>query len=520
MPAPSSRRRFLETSLRGALAGGVLSSGELPFLGQGVLRPVTAEEARLDPRVVRLQPELEPLVRLLEETPREELLEKIGTRIREGTSYREVLAALLLAGVRNVEPRPAVGFKFHAVLVVNSAHLASLASPDRHRWLPIFWALDYFKSSQARDVREGNWTMGPVDEARVPPPHGSRDAFRKAMESWDVEAADAAVAGLVRHAGAQEVFEEFFRIGARDFRSIGHKIIFVSNAWRTLAVIGWQHAEPVVRSLAYALLQHEGGNPAGRDAPADRPGRRNRELVKTLCAPCAGGGKIDPSATAKLLEALTSATEPESSGLAAKLLDEGLHPRSLWDACFQSASDQVLRQPGIISLHAATTINALHFAHQTAGDPETRTFLLLQAASFLPLFRAESERRGGATNSTSLTDLEASGEPSGPEALERIFDTLGSDPTEASRLALRFLDDGEEASTSRARQLMDHARLLVFQKGNDAHDYKYSSAILEDFHHLGPGLGNRFLAASLPLLPNSRQPDNRLVERIREALPG
>jgi hypothetical protein len=34
-----------------------------------------------------------------------------------------VLAALLLAGVRNIQPRP-VGFKFHAVLVVNSAHLA------------------------------------------------------------------------------------------------------------------------------------------------------------------------------------------------------------------------------------------------------------------------------------------------------------------------------------------------------------------------------------------------------------
>ena len=33
----------------------------------------------------------------------------------------------------------------------------------------IFWALDDFKSSQARDVEEGNWTMAPVDEARMPP---------------------------------------------------------------------------------------------------------------------------------------------------------------------------------------------------------------------------------------------------------------------------------------------------------------------------------------------------------------
>ena len=53
------------------------------------------------------------------------LLEEIGSRIKKGLAYREVLAGLLLAGVRNVQPRPSVGFKFHAVLVVNSAHLAS-----------------------------------------------------------------------------------------------------------------------------------------------------------------------------------------------------------------------------------------------------------------------------------------------------------------------------------------------------------------------------------------------------------
>ena len=95
--------------------------------------------------------------------------------MRKGTNYRDVLAALLLAGVRNVQPRPSVGHKFHAVLVVNSAHLASLDSPDTDRWLPIFWALDYFKASQAQDVREGNWTMGPVDESAVPP---ARSALR------------------------------------------------------------------------------------------------------------------------------------------------------------------------------------------------------------------------------------------------------------------------------------------------------------------------------------------------------
>ena len=82
---------------------------------------------------VLLQPftsrHLQDIVRQAEEKLR--LLEEVAARIHKGLSYREVLAALLLAGVRNVQPRPSVGHKFHAVLVVNSAHLAWLAAEGR-----------------------------------------------------------------------------------------------------------------------------------------------------------------------------------------------------------------------------------------------------------------------------------------------------------------------------------------------------------------------------------------------------
>src|SRR5947208_7225638 len=115
----------------------------------------------------------------------------MAAKIRGGLTYREVLAALLLAGVRNIQPRP-VGFKFHAVLVVNSAHLASLSSPDSDRWLPIFWALDYFKSAQAQDVKEGDSTMSADNELAVPQQQKARGAFIEAMENWDESAADAA----------------------------------------------------------------------------------------------------------------------------------------------------------------------------------------------------------------------------------------------------------------------------------------------------------------------------------------
>ncbi|MGE3779391.1 MAG: hypothetical protein AB7F89_19540, partial [Pirellulaceae bacterium] len=347
----SARREFLQAVGVGALAG----CCDLGFLSQ--LQPVTAAEANLDPRAVRLRPEIEPMVRVIEETSREKVLEAVADRIRRGTSYQEVLAGLLLAGVRNVQPRPSVGFKFHAVLVVNSAHIASLASPDSDRWLPIFWAIDEFKASQARDVEEGNWTMGPVDEAALPPAHRARQAFVEAMDKWDEAAADVAVASLARHAGANEVFELFAQYGPRDFRSIGHKAIYVANAWRTLQCIGWQHAEPVLRSLAYALLNHEGeGNPAQGDLAPDRPLRRNRELVKGL-RPDWQTGRIDDAATQALLATLREGSESDSCELVAKQLNEGISPQSIYDALLVGAGELLMRQPGIVGLHAVTSTN-------------------------------------------------------------------------------------------------------------------------------------------------------------------
>src|SRR5688572_22406875 len=197
-----NRRSFIRQSAAAGLAAGAI--GDLAFLSQ--LPRVSAAEAKLPAKMVQFHPDIESLVRFLENTPRDRILEEFATKIKRGTTYREILTALLLAGIRNIQPRP-VGFKFHAVLVVNSAHLASLASPDTDRWLPIFWAIDQFKSSQAADVREGDWAMGEIDASVIPPSHKARQAFIEAMDNWDESAADAANVGLCRSAGAHEIFD-------------------------------------------------------------------------------------------------------------------------------------------------------------------------------------------------------------------------------------------------------------------------------------------------------------------------
>lgn len=488
------RRRFL-ASTAGALAG----LGNLDFI-TGLPR-VSAEEAAVVPNMVRFRPEIEPLVKLLAETPRERLLEEVAAAIKKGVTYNQLLTAVFLAGVRDVQPRP-VGFKFHAVLVINSAHLAAQAARDDDRWLPLFWALDQYKASQARNTQEGNWHLPPVEESKVPPAHKARAAFSEAMEAWDPAAADAAVAALSRTTGANDIFELFARFGARDFRAIGHKAIYVANSYRCLHTIGWQHAEPVLRSLTYALMSHEGDNPSKRDASEDHAGRRNKELAAKIRGEWLDG-KTDDAAVADLLAALRQAGTDAAADKVVELLNRGIAPQSVWDALFAGANELLMRAPGIRSLHAVTTTNALHYAWKTSANDETRRWLLLQNAAFLPLFR------GDPGNGVEIDKFE----PAPAANLDEIFSSVGKDNAAAAAKALSHLKAAGEGESFCAA-----ARRLIYLKGNDSHDYKFSAAALEDYSHVSPAWRDRFLAASVFWFKGSAAADTDLVRRTRAAL--
>jgi hypothetical protein len=499
------RRSFLHSAVG---AGALAALGDLGFLAK--LPSVSAAEASTDSRLVRFHPEIEPLVRLLEDTPRERVIGEVAARIKRGLSYRQLLAALFLAGVRDIQPRP-VGFKFHAVLVINSAHLASLASPDSDRWLPIFWAIDNFKTSQASQRQKGDWKLAPVDEAAVPSGHRARAAFEEAMDHWDEAAADAAIVGLVRSsASADELFDIFCHYGARDFREIGHKAIYVSNSFRCLEAIGWQHAEPVVRSLAYALLDHDDTkeNPSQADLSADRPFRQNLGAVKGIREGWTEG-RPSAEASADVLKTLRGGSAADASGLVAKMLNDGVAPQSIFDGLFSGAGELLMQAPGILSLHATTFTNAIHYAWHRVQSDELRRMLLLQNAAFLPLFRGDHIDSG--LHLDALEPLAPTA--AGDEAVAEIFADISHDRLAASRKILAVLKGNPDAGSFAAA-----ARRLIFLKGNNAHDYKFSSAVLEDYQQLSPPWRDRLLAASAFNLRGAGDKDNDVVKQTRAAL--
>jgi hypothetical protein len=183
---------------------------------------------------------VEELLKWLEESRREDIPHDLGRMILAGLGYENLLAALCLAAV-----------------------------------LPIVWAADYFKDTQAQERGASGWRLPRRTIAWVGDREVARRALVTALDSWDRDAADAAIVRYAQAAPVDEIFSVLFAYGARDLRAIGHKAITVSNAHSLVALLGSVHVEPLLRSTVAALQNSEGGliRPITTCNPIDRGGK-------------------------------------------------------------------------------------------------------------------------------------------------------------------------------------------------------------------------------------------------------
>ena len=464
------------------------------------------------PGLARALPEIGALHRLMEETPHERAAVELAALVGRGLDRRTTLAALAVATSRRVRPFPHVGFRYHTVLALQSAHSTALNLRGRERWLPVFWALDYFKRAQERERRASGWTMGPP-----PPPAAgtAADARRRlvdALDRWDVEAVDPAIVGFARLAPPGQLAEILFAYAARDLRAIGHKAIAVQNVHRLLPIVGPEYAPPVLRSLAAALQNHGyDPNPATRDLPADRTWRAFRamlgEIPKTWKA-----GRRDDAARDGLVRTLREVSEFDAGLATIDLLKHGVSPESIWEALFATAAELVLRRPAVVPVHAQTSANALHyvFRHARAGD--TQLLALLQSAAFMPGFR---RRVGDARAGLRIEDLEplaVSG--GGADGVREAFSELPGDPVSAARKALHYLRRGGSAD-----MLAAGARRRLVRNGRWSHDYKFTEAALENYRAMAPtAWRDRVLAASMAYFTGSATAPSPVSQRALRLL--
>ena len=141
--------------------------------------------------------------------------------------------------------------------------------------------------------------------------------------------------------------------------------------------------------------------------------------------------------------------------------------------------------------------------------------ILLQTASFLTLFH-KSMRSRGKVSDFRIDQLAPLPDATADDlGLDAVFSDVSTNKRRAAQRVLSYL----QANKSPAA-LLNEARLLMFFKGSGSHDYKFGSAVLEDYYQISPAWRDRYLAAAVYNLRGSKDTQNALVERTQKVLGG
>jgi hypothetical protein len=516
MAGQTSRRRFLQSTA--ALGAGLGAAEFAPLLP---LSPATAAEANVTPDLVRFSPEIEPIVRLIEETPRERCVPVMVEQLRNGLPYRAFLAALYLAAIRAARWHGGIHGYDHNAYVVHSIHQLALDVPVSERLLLPFYALDNFKGMQQAYPNRPRTTEL---TGTLPPAEKAADELHAAMREWEPERAERAVVALARSQGRPQVFEPLWAYAGRDWGFIGHMAILVANACRLLETIGWHHAEPALRYVVAALA---GWGKAHAQDPDVQPYWANLKHVEKAIGRLPGDwaeSRGNEGLTKDLMTAIREGQPGEACDLAVRQLVAGkAQAGALWDAIHLVAGELMLgarftvgrTQRNGVALHANTSANALHYAYRMSTLPDTRLLLTLQALSWMHLYRQLLQKKMELDETMDITRLTGAQLPETSQAaVAEILATRTAQPQRAARLALTLAErpGGKE-------QLLQAARgLLPLKASGDPHDIKYPVAIFEDLDLVSPTWQPQVLAAAVFSFYGSDRPDNPVMQKVRDAV--
>jgi hypothetical protein len=510
----TTRRRFLQT------AAGAASLGlpHAPLLGE-----LAAFGAAPPPATMRFGPDIEPIVRLIEETPRDRCVAVFLDRLRGGLPYRRFLAAVLFAGIRRHRSH-------HDVYKIHSVHQVSMDARPEERLLPLFWALDGYKKHQEDFPRPLLTELrGPL-----PAPEKAGAELVAAMERSDADRAERALVTLARNQGARQTVEQVWVYGLRNLGMGGHAAILVANCFRALEAVGWQEAEQVLRFVVQDIYLLRAEKPDSYWlASVARADRHLSTLPPTWAA-----GRADPAATRELFSLLREGKAEPACDLAIKQMRRGVGARALWDAVHLATAELMVRHKsgwGLASrpLHSTTSTNALHFAFRTCTTPRTRFLALLQAVAWAAA-RTGADR--GDLRDVKIAELPAARVPArATDAVAEIFSLLPSRTYRwDAQIRKAVLGYGERADADEAcrkvfvlaRERPDVVPLfaqaahgwLCRKASLDSHEYKFLAAILEDAAWVSPAWRPHLLAASVHYFHGTKTPDNSVMLHVQEAL--
>gem|GEM_PF-2787549 len=502
----------------------------------------SAEDPVVTPRLIRESAGSGDLIKLLCETPHEQMTGVMVDQFHNGLSYRHALASLFAATIRRKKP--------HQVYVLHAIHQLGLDLPAESRLLPLIWATNSF--AYWRD-RHGIIEDQFLANSKSAPKPGEADAvFDRAMEEWDHEHAAAALTTLIQNEGASSALNRLWPFAGRNMSFIGHYAISLAMGVSVLDTIGNQHAETFARFVVFEMndgYANDGEKNIGPQYKANvQRARENSPRLK----PGWTKQKFDSKVTTQLWNMIREGKTGEACAFAnEQVTKNGVPAGPIWDAVHLAAADYLVRMNkteilGRRPVHANTSTNALHLAFLRCRNSESKLLTLLSAVEWCSETIHEWMRGKGVTGDgkditmrdVKLLELTPAKIPtSDAAALDEIFATLPS--RERKHVASGAIVSDVALTPTREDQDLGSRKLIALLSRNDAsmarfqdtarhylihkcsrniHHFKFLIAAFENVALVNAKWRPHYLAGCLHYLHGPASPDFAVIEEAQQRL--
>ena len=331
MKAPTSRREFLADVSRSTLLAAVGSS----LVSDLGLSPAAASDG---PELLTFG-SLEPLVRLMQETPANKLLPILAAKLQSGVDLRQLTAAAALANARTFGGEDYIGF--HTMMALAPAYHMSRELSGARQALPVFKVL--YRNTNRIQERGGRSkeVLKPVVSASLATAQSGEQILREAVHKGDTARAEQTLAALAE-SSATDAFN--FLLPTVQENTEVHRVVMPSRAWDLLGIIGREHALTLLRqSVRYCINAESWRKPAWNEPGAllTRMFDQHKLLEKTPGNRMAEDAWID-----QLSRTIFNGTPAQAGEAAAAALAEGFAPDAVGEAISLAANQLVLRDHG------------------------------------------------------------------------------------------------------------------------------------------------------------------------------
>ena len=453
---------------------------------------------------------LEPLVRLMQETSHERLLPAVVEKMQAGTPLKTLVAAAALANARCFGGQDYVGF--HSFMALSPAWQMSRELPQDEQALPVLKVL-YRNTHRMQETGGREHEVLHELEAASEASTAGGPQLQEATRSADYEAAERCFAGMVN--GPLGEAYNHLQFSVQDEVDV-HRVVLAWRAWVALDLTGPDHAHTLLRQSVRYCTRHE-RQQLDKDAAAHRARVGASDHIRQvlprlldehrLLSRPLGTRRADDAWIEQLSQTIVAARREQAAEAVAAALAEGFSPEDVGEALSLAANTLLLRDSSERThgdskgVHASDSANAWRNIARVSNHRNAVASLIAggyhmggqggklhdRPWPWSEHFEKLSGDDPAALLKQAETAIRSNDQALASAAIQRYGD-LGHDPRPAFKLLLKYAisEDGrlhaekyyrtvcEEFAASRPafrwRQLTALARVSASAFGYDRHD--------------------------------------------------